>query len=377
MKIAVNTRLLLPNRLEGIGWFACESLKIITRKHPEHQFFFIFDRPYAEEFVFANNVEPIVAFPPARHPYLWYAFFEYAVPRVLKRVEADLFFSPDGWASLSTPVPQVDVIHDLNFEHQEDFLTSKHQKYLKKYFPQFAQMASRIATVSEFSKNDIHEIYGIPKDRIDVVYNGCNTKRFIPLSEERKQKVRDTYSEGKEFFLFVSAIHKRKNLANTLRAFDKFKELTDSPVKFVVVGTKAGPQGDIDEAFRSMKHKEDVIFLGYLSSRELGWLTGAAIALVYASFFEGFGIPIVEAFNTETPVITSNVTSMPEVAGEAALLVNPYDVDELTAAMSRLYNEPLLRAELVAKGRMQREKFSWEQTADRLWNTIEKTINNL
>ena len=333
MKIAVNTRLLLPDRLEGIGWFEYETLKIITRQHPEHQFFFIFDRPYSSKFVFSNNIEPVAVFPPARHPYLWYAFFEYAVPRTLKRVGADIFLSPDGWLSLKTDILQIAVIHDLNFEHHDDFLKPSHQKYMKKYFPQFANVAARIATVSEFSKQDIHTLYDIPNDRIDVVYNGVNTQRYVPLSEERKKLVRETYTQGHDYFLFVSAIHKRKNLANILRAFDKFKSERDSEIKFVVVGDKAGMQGDLDEVYRSMKYREDVIFLGHISTMELGWLQGAAIALVYASLFEGFGIPIVEAFHAETAVITSNVTSMPEVAGDAAQLVNPYDYEEIAFAM--------------------------------------------
>ncbi|MBO4232062.1 MAG: glycosyltransferase family 4 protein [Bacteroidales bacterium] len=377
MKIAVNTRLLLSGRLEGIGWFTYETLKLITRQHPEHQFFFFFDRPYSEEFVFSGNIVPMPLFPPARHPWLWYAFFEYAVPRALKNIGADIFLSPDGWLSLKSEVPQISVIHDINFEHHDDFLKPSHQKYMKKYFPQFAHKAARIATVSEFSKQDIHETYGIAEDMIDVTYNGVNSKRYVPLSEERKKKVRDTYTQGHEYFLFVSAIHKRKNLANILRAFDKFKEECGGDTKFVVVGARAGMQGDIDDVYNSMKFKDDVLFLGHLSTMELGWLQGASIALVYASLFEGFGIPIVEAFHAETAVITSNVTSMPEVAGDAALLVNPYEVGEIENAMIRLAKDTGLRDELIARGRVQREKFSWEKSAENLWNCVEKVINSL
>ena len=373
MKIAVNTRLLLDGRLEGIGWFTYESLKRIVRHHPEHEFFFIFDRPYAKKFVLGPNVTPIVTFPPARHPYLWYLYFEYSIPRILKKIGTDLFFSPDGWLSLKTPVKQIDVIHDLNFEHQSDFLVSKHQEYLKKYFPQFARQAVRLATVSEFSKQDIHSLYQIPEDKIEVVYNGCNAD-FVPLSAERKQKVKAAFSQGCDYFLFVSAIHKRKNLANILRAYDAFKEEKPSNTKFLVVGNRAGAQGDIDEVLNNMKHKDDVLFLGHLPSKELSWVTGAATALVYASFFEGFGIPILEAFYAETPVITSNVTSMPEIAGDAALLVDPNEVGQIKEAMTSLASSPQLCETLIAKGREQRQNFSWDLTAQKLWNCIEKEL---
>lgn len=377
MKIAVNTRLLLKDKLEGIGWFTHETLRRITAAHPEHSFYFIFDRPYAEEFLFNSNVTPIRSFPPARHPYLWYAYFEYSIPLILNKIKPDLFLSPDGWLSLRTDMPQLDVIHDINFEHHPDFLKPGMLAYYTKYFPQFAHKAKRIATVSEFSKQDIHQTYHIDLEKIDVVYNGCNTC-YKALEEVEQQQIREKYSQGCPYFLFVSAIHKRKNLPNILRAFDQFKEAEGGNVKFVVVGKrpKAGEQGDFDQVLANMKHLDDVIFLGHMRAPELALLTASSVALVYASFFEGFGIPIVEAFHAETAVITSNATSMPEVAGEAALLVDPHSVNDIERAMQALYKDPTLRQQLIAKGREQREKFSWERSAELLWGSVLKAINN-
>lgn len=376
MKIAVNTRLLLKNKLEGIGWFTCESLKRITQAHPEHTFYFIFDRPFDNSFIFSDNIVPIITFPQARHPYLWYIYFEYSIPYVLNKIKPDIFLSPDGWLSLKTTIPQIPVIHDLNFEHQPEFLKPIVYKYYNKYFPQFARKALRIATVSEFSKKDIHELYQIPLDHIDVVYNGSHAD-FVPLSIDEQIKVRVKYAGGCEYFLFVSAIHKRKNLSNILRAFEAFKTETGSDIKFVVVGTQAGMQGDIQTVYNQMKFKDEVYFLGHLSSKVLSEVTASALALVYTSLFEGFGIPIVEAFNAETAVITSNVTSMPEVAGDAALLVNPLEVNEIKEAMAKLAADEIFRQSLIDKGRIQRSKFSWQQTADKLWNCVETAMQNL
>ena len=375
MKIAVNTRLLLKDKLEGIGWFTHESLRRIVTSHPEHTFYFIFDRNYDESFIFAKNVKPVLTFPPARHPYLWYLYFEYSIPYVLRKIKPDLFLSPDGWLSLRTNVPQISVIHDLNFEHFPDMLKPKYQKYCTRYFPKFAHKAVRIATVSEFSQKDIHNLYGIPTDRIDVVYNGCN-ECFTPIDRDRQRAIRVRYADGFDYFLFVSAIHKRKNLANILRAFDIYKEKSGADTQFVVVGSQAGMQDDLAEVYRNMKHAADVRFIGHLPSKELAEVTASALALVYTSLFEGFGIPIVEAFNAETAVITSNVTSMPEVAGDAALLVDPLSVDEIAEAMAQLASNESLRQELIAKGRLQRTHFSWEHTAERLWQCIEKGIRN-
>ncbi len=117
MQIAVNTRLLLSNRLEGIGWFTFETLKRIVRDHPEHHFFFLFDRKYSPEFIFGPNVTPVVLAPQSRHPLLWYIWFEYAVGKFLRKNNIDLFISPDGYLPLKSSVPSISVIHDINFAH--------------------------------------------------------------------------------------------------------------------------------------------------------------------------------------------------------------------------------------------------------------------
>ena len=373
MKIAVNTRLLLKDKLEGIGWFTYESLKRIVLNHPEHTFYFIFDRKHDLQFIFAENVIPVEIFPPARHPYLWYIYFEFSIPRVLRKIKPDLFLSTDGWLSLHTSVPQVDVIHDLNFEHRQDFLKSKYQNFYTRFFPRYARKAVRIATVSEFSKQDLQQFYGIPAEKIDVVYNGSNAV-YKPLGEEEQTTVRQQYADGCRYFLFVSAIHKRKNLANILRAFEQYKKQTGADTRFVVVGARAGQQDDVDDVLRSMTFAQDVRFLGRMSAEDLAKLMASALGLVYATLFEGFGIPIVEAFNAETAVITSNVTSMPEVAGNAAMLVDPYSVEEIAAAMTKLATNEPLRQEMIRKGREQRTKFSWDQTAERLWSCVMRAI---
>ena len=376
MKIAVNTRLLVP-KLEGIGWFEYESLRRIESQHPEHTFYFIFDRDYDERFLFSENVKPVLTFPPCRHhPWFWYVYFEYSIPYVLRKLKPDLFLSPDGWMPLRTDVPQVTVIHDINFVHHPEFFSSSFQKYFANYFPKFADKAVRIATVSEFSKQDIHQTYGIDTDKIDVVYNGSN-ELFRPLTELEKSRIQIQYAQGKDYFLFVSAINKRKNLPNIIRAFDRYKEQSGSDVKFLIVGGRAGKQEELDEVLAQMKHVQDVRFLGHLPAKELALVAGAAIALAYASLFEGFGIPIVEAFNAETAVITSNTSSMPEVAGDAALLVDPLSVEQISDAMAKLAEDRSLRMELIEKGRSQRQKFSWDQTAHKLWQCVEKAMEQL
>ncbi len=373
MRIAVNTRLLLEGRLDGIGWFEYESLRRIVAAHPEHEFLFFFDRKPSRDFIFADNVCPVVLFPPTRHPLLWHIYFEFSLPRALRRHKADLLVSPDGWIPLRSPVPVLNVIHDLNFEHFDDFMAPSHQRYFKFFFPRFARNASRLATVSEFSKRDIAETYGVLKDRIDVVYNGAHSM-YRPYPSQVQAEIRNRYTGGCPYFIFVGTILKRKNLDTLFAAFDLFKETDTTGTKLLVVGSRKWWKGDIENAYLAMHHKSDVVFAGRVDAALLGKMMSAATALAYVSYFEGFGIPIMEAFYAETPVLTSNVTSMPEVSGDAALQVNPYSATDIAEALQKLATDHSLRSDLVEKGRLQRQKFSWDQTASLLWQSIIKTI---
>ena len=373
MKIAVNTRLLLKNRLEGIGQFSRETLSRITKAHPEHQFYFLFDREYDESFVFSDNVTPLVAHPQARHPYLWYLFFEWGIPLKLRKIKPDLFLSTDGWIPTHLDIPVVNVIHDLNFLHHPEFVPPVVRRYYDRFFPKFARNATRVATVSQFSGDDIRQSYQIPADRIDVVYNGANPA-YKPYTEEEKNAVKQQYTDSCDFFLFVGLIHKRKNLDNIFKAFDTFKDRSQSPMKLAVVGDKKWWAGEIEDTYLAMRHREDVVMLGRQQIDVLSALTASATALVYASLFEGFGLPIVDAFNAHTPVITSNISSMPEIAGDAALLVNPYHADEIADAMFQLYDSPELCKQLIDKGIARKDLFTWERSADLLWQTIEKAL---
>ncbi len=374
MKIAVNTRLLVKDRLEGIGWFTYENLKRITQQHPEHQFYFIFDRNFSRDFIFSENIKPIVSGPQARHPVLYYLWFEYSIPRILKKIKPDVFLSPDGYLPLTVKnIPMVDVFHDLNFEHYPEDLPWSERKYYRYFFPRYAHHATRIATVSEFSKKDIIRQYGIPAEKIDVVYNGANEK-FSPVSRIMAQNIRRQYSDGKPYFFFIGALHPRKNLINLFAAFDEFRKNADSDIKLVVAGERKWWTPSIREAFEQMHHKDEVFFPGRLRAEELHKVLATALALTYVSYFEGFGIPIVEAFRCHVPVITSNVTSMPEVAGEAALLVNPFEVSSIADAMRQIASSDELRKDLAEKGSIRMQEFTWQKSSERLWNTIENAI---
>ncbi|MBR3986482.1 MAG: glycosyltransferase family 4 protein [Bacteroidales bacterium] len=372
MRIGVNTRLLLAGKMDGIGWFTAETLRRIVQEHPEHDFYFFFDRKPDPVFLYAANVHPVVLCPQARHPVLWFLFFEVSVRWALKHYKIDLFLSPECYLSLGSTVPTLMVIHDINYEHTNDNLKPSHQRYMKYFSPRFAHHSTRIATVSEFSKQDIVDTYKISPDKIDVVYDGAH-EGYHPLDSNLRQQIRDQYAQGCPYFIFVGTIIKRKNLATVLTAFDLFKAMNHTDMKLVVVGHKVWWQDELKDAFDRMRYQDSVIFIGRATAELLVNLLGAAEALVYPSLFEGFGIPIIEAFHAEIPVITSNCTSMPEVAGDAAILVEPADVTMLADALQTVSSNCALRAELVEKGRSQRERFSWDKSSAKLWDSMMKT----
>lgn len=369
MRIAINTRFLLKDKLEGIGWFTFEVVKQLVTNHPEHEFIFLFDRPYDKSFVFAENVTPVILNPPARHPLLWYWWFEWSVPRALKKHKIDLFFSPDGYLSLKTKVPTVVVIHDLAFEHHPEDVDGLVSKFYQYFTPRYAKKANRILTVSEFTKADIIKQYGIASEKIDVVYNGVN-QLFEPVNQTTKTQVKASFGKGEDFFVYVGALHPRKNIKRLFDAFEEFKQETKSNTKLVIVGRKAWSVKAIEDTYNTMHFKDEVIFTGRLNPEMLRDVIASSKALTYIPYFEGFGIPIIEAQKCETAVITSNITSMPEAAGDGAVLVDPYDVNSIKNALIKIDSDEAFRQTIIEKGKHHVLRFSWRNTAEKVWEGL-------
>lgn len=373
MKIAVNTRFLIKNKLEGIGWFTYETMSRLAIEHPEHEFFFLFDRKPDSQFILSANVKPVVLNPQARHPFLWFLWFEFSVARFLKRNKVDVFVSTDGYIPLNTKVPCLSIIHDINFEHYPEGIPPVTSWYYKYFFPRFAKKATRIATVSEYSKSDIVDTYSIDSEKIDVVYNGASN-HYSPIGEDKKISIRNKHTNGRLYFIFVGALNPRKNVARLLLAFDAFIEETKLDYTLMIVGEKMFKTRDIDEAYKSMRNSDRVIFTGRLSQTELKDAIGASLAMAFVSYFEGFGIPALEAIYCDVPLIASNRTSIPEVAGDAAFYVDPFSVESIAKGMKLMATDAKLREALIAAAAKRKSLFTWEKTAAALYQSIEKTI---
>lgn len=373
MRIAVNTRFLLKNKLEGIGWFTFEVMKRMVENHPEDEFFFFFDRSFDEAFVFGKNVTPIVLHPPARHPFLFLIWFEWSVANALKKYKIDVFLSPDNFLALRTNVPTVLITHDIAHFHFPEQVKFFDLKYYQYFIPKFHKKATRIVTVSNYTKQDIIKYYGIDSEKIDVACNGCR-EIFKPINDSEKREIRKKYSDGQEYFFYVGAIQPRKNVHRLIEAFDLFKSKTHSDLKLLLGGRFAWKTGEVKTAFENSNYQNDIVFLGYLSEEELTKIMASAFAFVYVSLFEGFGIPLLEAMHCEIPVITSDISSMPEVAENAGLLVNSNDVNSISEAMIRIFEDENFRQNLIETGKGQREKFSWDLAAEVVYENLKKAV---
>jgi glycosyltransferase involved in cell wall biosynthesis len=365
-KVAINTRFLLKNKLEGFGWFTYHTTKLLVERNPDIQFYFLFDRDYSPEFVFGANVTPVVLFPQARHPLLFRWWFDFSVTRFLKKEKIDLFISPDGYLSLRTEVPQIGVIHDLNFEHYPEDLKLHHSKYLRKYFPKFANKAKHIITVSEFSKKDIIDCYKIDSNSISVAYNGVDEK-FHPALQKKDTK-------APPYFLFVGSIHPRKNLKRLLLAFDLFKTQNGTDHQLLVVGDAYFWSDEMKSTLANLRHNADVVFKPYASLDALVDYYQNAEALLFVSYFEGFGIPIVEAMACGCPVLVAQNTACDEIAGDAALKVDPFNVEDIANKIAILSSDSELKSKLSRAGIIRAKLFSWSNTAEVIHQNMHRLL---
>lgn len=359
--------------MDGIGWFTYNTLQYIVRQNPQIEFHFLFDSGIQKEFLFGENVIPHNVFPPAKHAILNVIWFEISVKRILDKIQPDLFLSPDGILCLGWKGKQYGVIHDINFVHRPMDLKLTNRKYYNHYMPKFAKMAARLATVSEYSKQDIHEQFQVENDKIDVVYCGINSF-YHPVSKEVVSVTKNQYSNGKNYFVFVGTLSPRKNILGLMKAFEAFKSETGSNMNLLIVGHSMYKTDELHGYKNTISSGKDIVFTGRLEDHQLNNVLASSLALVFVPFFEGFGIPAIEAMQCEVPVIASNVTSVPEVVGDAALLVDPENTNEIKNALILMAADENLRKELIRKGKIRKEIFTWEKTASLLWEGIKKCL---
>jgi len=371
MRIAVNTRFLLHDQLEGVGIVTDEVMKRMVLSYPEDEFDYYFDRKYHRRFVQQPNIHPHVFAPVTRLPILIRWWLNHPVRKNVIKNKADIFFSPDGFIPLGISVPKVSMFHDVAYLRYPKHLQPRIRKFYANWMPQYMAETDHIITVSEFSKKEIIDGYKIHPDKISVVYNGI-TNAYQPLDEQRKEEVRMQYTQGRPYLLYLGAIHPRKNVLTLVKAFEQFKSWANNDFQIIIAGRKAWHTEDVYQVIEKSKYKNDIHLPGYVSTDHATSLVAAATAMIYPSLYEGFGLPLVEAMACGVPVICSNVSSLPEVAGDAALLFDPMAVEQLSQHMLTITTDENLRNDLIRKGFERSKFFSWDKAAKEIYTILQR-----
>jgi glycosyltransferase involved in cell wall biosynthesis len=263
--------------------------------------------------------------------------------------------------------PVVVTIHDLAFERMPETFTRRGSFQLKLTVRWTAKKAAKVATVSEYSRQDLLDIYKLAPEKVVVTYNGVESS-FTPqpLVPNEAEEVRRRFGVSRDFLLAVGSLQPRKNLVRLIRAYARLRsDREDFTPQLVIVGRKLWLASEIFDEVKRQRWADDVILTGYVADEDLPALYRAARAFVYPSLFEGFGLPPLEAMACGTPVVTSDVSSLPEITGDAALLIDPNDERALANALIEIVNDERLRAELREKGIAQAKKFTWRDAAEK------------
>lgn len=359
MRIGVNGRLLVSDKMEGIARYIYETTLHMALSHPEDTFIVFFDRKADPVFRFPDNVKKVIVPWHARHSILWYLWFDILLPLYFKAYKIDVFYSGEGYLSRTTSVPSVMVLHDLAYIHYPQYLQKDSLRYFRKNTPTFLKYAGSVVTVSDYVKRDIMSTFSLNSEKVKVAYNAVTPEKWAFSDTKDKP--------GVPYFIYVGAIHPRKNVKSLIEAFLFFKKNHPSPIQLILIGRMAWGTDEVENLIHTHK---DIRYLGLLPESEKNSWIKNALCLTYISVFEGFGIPLLEAFAMGVPVITSDVTSMPEVAAQAAICVNPLSLEDISKAMILVSTDESLRNDLVRRGHKRADEFSWEKSASIIYKEL-------
>jgi glycosyltransferase involved in cell wall biosynthesis len=310
-------------------------------------------------------------------PIIYYQMFKrlgWAPPYdlvALKKYDAFLFFNFVAFP-VRKKTPSLVVIYDLSFIYYPQYTQRKNLPYMLKFVPRSVKRASRIITISENSKKEIIDHYKIGGDMVEIINPAVDHKIFKPQPADRISQIAAKYRIGGSYILCVATLEPRKNLIGVLEAFEKLPENIKSTHSLVLVGGKGWLDGELEKKYELLASKYSLIKTGYVPDEDLPALYSGAEVFVYPSFYEGFGMPPLEAMACGTPVITSDSTSLPEVVGDAGIMIKAEDTSELANQIEKVLRDKELADSLRAKGLIQAKKFTWDESAKRLLRVIEE-----
>ena len=364
MVIGIDVRPLIGNGVSGVEIYTKELLKQLFLQYPKTTFILYCNAARKQHHLYTTfksaNVKIVHTRVPNKILNISLSWFRWPkIDRtILKKtgLQPHTFFCPDlRITPISEECKKIMVVHDLSFHHFPQYFSLQTRLWYKILNPKRElKKSDHLIAVSEFTKKDLIRTYNILETKITTIHEGIDEKLTanIPLQELQKK-----YNLPKDYFLFLATIEPRKNIKNLLQAFTHFNQ-TNSKVHLVLAG-KTNPK-----IFATVpkQQRKNIHFIGFVEEQDKASLYTNAKAFIYPSLFEGFGLPLLEAMKVGTPVITSNISSMPEVVGDAALLIDPQEPATITAAMEKVL-DPSTTKKLQSKMKDQIKKYSWEKAA--------------
>ncbi len=358
MRVAIDTRKIHDF---GIGTYIRNLLRQLARIDRDTEYVLLCREP---DLGIAAQLGP--NFRSVREPSPNYSLREQIhVPWVLRRERPDVYHAPHYVLPAAVRCRSVVTIHDCIHLMFPQYLPNKAAyAYARASMWAAARRSDRILTVSEASKRDILSLFNVKPEKIVVVYNAIDEHFSATPSEEHVARIRERYQLDHKFVLYVGNIKPHKNLVRLIEAFSELRRTHDD-LKLLIIGDEISKLPALRRAVHRNKLHKYVRFLGYLKDDTLTVLYRLASVFVFPSLYEGFGLPPLEAMASGTPVVTSNVSSLPEVTGDAAVLVDPYDVDSIGDGIRRILDDPQLAEALRIKGLKRAREFSWERSVEK------------
>lgn len=369
MKIGLDIRSLLAPKT-GVGYYTyhlANSLLKLDEVNEYHLFYFNFLRRknslnFKQKNAFIKEIKAV----PGRVCNQIWRYFDF--PKIdLFTKEMDVFHFPNFTITPLKKGKVILTVHDLSFVKYPQFTEPKNLKFLKKLFIKSINRADLILTVSEFTKNELQDVFNIKDEKIAVVYNGVEDIFKNKIDAAALKKVKLKYSLPEKYIFHVGMLEPRKNITSLIKAYHLSRgRHKDFPYKLVIVGRKGWHYEQIFATVKNLDLQKEVIFTGYVEHNDLPLLYQGGDLLVYPSIYEGFGLPVLEAMASGIPVICSAKSSLPEVAGEAALLCSGNTPEDISLKIEEVLNSEQLPKEMAAQGIRQAEKFSWEKSAQKV-----------
>ncbi len=363
MKIAINT-LAMKSLKHGMGRYIGSLVNALLKIDTRNQYLLYVSDLNAQYFEVKGNPRVKLKFVPSNRA-LRLLWEQTLLPFDLKREKVDIFYGPAFTVPLFKTCKQVVAILDLTwFKHRKKHIWIK-QLYFRTLIPLAVRQTERVIVISQSTKKDLIKILKVPEDKIAVTHLGTSLAFRVVEDQKKLSGIRTKYNLPRQFILFIGVLEPRKNIPGLVRAFSRFKEGTNLSHKLVIGGGRSygWKNKEIFQVIEDLGMDKEIIFTDFILEADLPALYNLADLFVLPSFYEGFGLPILEAQACGCPVITSNISSMPEVGGDAALFVDPDDIKELAEAMRRILTDDKLKAEMIKKGFENLKRFSWEKAA--------------